>query len=382
MEEEHKSKRLIRLGVPNNFDAIRMAMALLVVWSHSFALYLGSEDSEPISRLMGGIVNAGNVAVYVFFIVSGFLIAHSFERSGSPWSYLRKRVARIYPGYLAATSLCAFVLLPLYAGTHYTPWTAAKTLWMNLLLKGWFVEPGPFVHNPVDAINGALWSIPFEFWCYLGVLALGVLGLLKAGRRILIAAALLAVIALHVWADATGRRPGGGIIEAVFGWPYQWLKVLPCFLAGTVAYLYRDELFKSTWIALCGVLALIISSHLPGKSALLAVDVFLPLSLAYATFYLAFSGPIFPVSRYGDFSYGTYLYGYPCQQLLFAIFGTALSHPAYVILSVVVSLTAGVLSWFGVERWFLRRQKGRVSKQDARPAPVRRARQARAAGSA
>lgn len=88
----------------NNFDAIRLAMALLVIWSHCFAIYYGSEANEPISRLMGGHYNAGNVGVWVFFIISGFLITHSYVRSPDLLAYLRRRVARIHPGFIVARS--------------------------------------------------------------------------------------------------------------------------------------------------------------------------------------------------------------------------------------------------------------------------------------
>ncbi len=38
----------------------------------------------------------------VFFIVSGFLIAMSWERSKTVWDYLKRRFLRIYPGFIVA----------------------------------------------------------------------------------------------------------------------------------------------------------------------------------------------------------------------------------------------------------------------------------------
>lgn len=84
----------------NNFDAIRLAMALLVVWSHSFAIHLGNESQEWIYRFTDGTVTAGTVGVMVFFMISGFLITQSYERSSSLRSYALKRIRRIYPGYM------------------------------------------------------------------------------------------------------------------------------------------------------------------------------------------------------------------------------------------------------------------------------------------
>ena len=339
--------RLVAQG-PNNFDAIRIAMALLVVWSHSFALYLGTEADEPIALLTGGAFNAGNLGVDVFFMVSGLLITQSFERSSSRWRFMQKRVARIYPGYLVATGLCAFVLLPCYAGVHYSLATIGKTLGLNMLLQGWFVDPNPFVHNPGQTLNGALWSIPFEFWCYLGVLAVGTLGLLRRARRVWLLLGYGVVIALHVWCDATGRKPGGGFVGVIIGWPYLWMRMLPCFMAGMLVYLYREELPRSGWLAAAGVLALIGAAHWSN----LAVDVLSPFTIAYAMFYLAFNTRVFNAARYGDFSYGTYLYAFPIQQLLIA--NLNLPFPIFIATSMVLALMAGVISWHGVEKWFHR----------------------------
>ena len=99
----------------NNFNTMRLMMALLVVWSHSFALFLGSEDNEPISLLMNGAYNAGNIGVLVFFVISGFLITHSFQNSKSLREYMVRRVRRIHPGFIVATTICAFVVVPLYS---------------------------------------------------------------------------------------------------------------------------------------------------------------------------------------------------------------------------------------------------------------------------
>ena len=101
----------------NNFDAIRLAMALLVVWSHSFAIYMASEDREPISLLTNGLYNAGNVGVLVFFIISGFLICQSYNQRKTVRRYFERRVRRIYPGYVIATVVCAFVVIPVFS-TH------------------------------------------------------------------------------------------------------------------------------------------------------------------------------------------------------------------------------------------------------------------------
>jgi peptidoglycan/LPS O-acetylase OafA/YrhL len=336
--------KLLVSNEPNNFDTIRIAMALLVVWSHSFALYFGTEASEPLSLLTAGVANAGNVAVDVFFIVSGFLILKSFERSSSHWDFLKKRIARIVPGFMVATSVCAFVLLPALAGTHYTVGNVLKTLSMNLLLQGWFVDPNPFVHNPVQSINGSLWSIPYEFWCYLGVLAYG---MVKGGKALLVSV-FIVVIGLDVWTTATGKQWGGGILTQVVGWPNFWFRMAPCFMAGMIAYRCRDLIPRSGWIVLISLVLLIVCA----RFAPLTARALLPVILAYSVFYYAFSRQFWQAAKYGDFSYGTYLYAFPIQQLILVI--AVGSFPMFIGTSLVLSGLAGIASWFAVERWFHR----------------------------
>jgi len=344
----------------NNFDLIRICMALLVVVSHSYALYRGSELGEPLSRLTQSTINSGNLGVYVFFMVSGYLITQSFNHSKSYWSYLKKRIARIHPGFIVATSLCGFVIVPIFSQTaHFTPWLVMKALVLNLLLQGFFVDNSTFSHNLVTAVNGSLWSIPYEFWCYLGVLALGIVGLMKSKRRVVIAVLCFAVMATGFWLEVTGRKPGGGVIGTIIGWPYLWFKVLPCFLAGMLVHQYREILPRRLWLLITAAALVLIAANLPlpqpWKTAV--VGFLFPPCAAYAVFYLAFMRQIADGARFGDFSYGTYLYAFPVQQILLACFGQRIPFLLFILISMVLSLGAGIVSWFTVERWFLSRQR-------------------------
>lgn len=337
----------------NAFDMIRLAMAVLVVWSHSFALWKGSESGEPVSLLLAGTYNAGNIAVLTFFAISGFLITASWERSKSARTYLLRRVRRIYPGYLVAVSICSLAVVPLLAGRplwaidRIDPWGAAS----NLLLHNYIV--GEEVVGPV---NGSLWSIPYEFWCYLGVMALGAVAI--ARRRWAMAIAGAAIVAIRIWLDLTGRRPAGWFLEPVIGFAYLWFDVAPPFLLGGAAYFFRERLPRSRLILAVLLIATLGAAHLPiaPLDRLVATRTILPFALVYATLYAAFP-PTLRVPNAetlgGDFSYGTYLYAYPIQRLLEHFGHPVLSFPGYVALSILLSLSAGAASWFVVERWFV-----------------------------
>src|SRR5258708_21379218 len=89
----------------NNFDALRLFLAALVIWSHCYPL-LGLNSFEPIRLLCHAQSDGGKIAVELFFAVSGFLIAKSWMQSRSPKDYIRKRVLRIYPRFIVALAFC------------------------------------------------------------------------------------------------------------------------------------------------------------------------------------------------------------------------------------------------------------------------------------
>jgi peptidoglycan/LPS O-acetylase OafA/YrhL len=334
----------------NNFDAIRLAMALLVVWSHSFALHLGSERAEWISLLLAGVYNAGNLGVMAFFVISGFLITQSYVRSKTIGRFLEKRVRRIYPGYLVATTLCAFVVVPLFAAKEALN---GLEVGLNLLLQNYFPPSSAFAANPYPlAVNGSLWSIPFEFWCYLGVAALGLLSL--ATRRWFLVATLLVLMLARVACDVAGKTPSLGYVGVIFGWPYLWTKIGPSFLLGMIAYALRQQLPRSLGLLAGLTIASIAACHLNANVANMLVAP----TLAYGVFMVAFTDRValHEATRYGDFSYGTYLYAFPIQQMLAGSVGRGWSMPIFIAASFVLALLSGVLSWHLVERWFLPRR--------------------------
>lgn len=342
----------------NNFDAIRLALALAVVWSHCFALWFGTEDFEPISLLLAGTYNSGNVAVLGFFAISGFLITISFAQSRSIFSYLKRRVQRILPGYIVATTLCSLLIVPAFSSRGFGVLTTHEGLGLlsNLLLRNYIVRSDAFGGG---AVNGALWSIPYEFWCYLGVLGLGIVGVVK--RRWIYPLIALAVMATRVWLDMTGRRPGGGLIETIIGFPYFWFNVLPPFLLGGATYVWRKQIPRSRALLVALIGATLVCAHIPLADPLRTVLTRLafPPALTYAIFYLAFDQRItlHHAARYGDFSYGVYLWGFPVQQMLIVLCRSWAPFPLFVLMSLGGALAFGVASWQIVERHFLRRAK-------------------------
>ena len=173
----------------NNIDAIRFVLASSVILSHSFALPAGSDATEPLHRFTGGQRTMGGLAVDLFFMLSGFLISHSWATNPRPLPFLRKRALRVYPAFIATSLLALLLFAPLSAKEGFgvlrgLDWISVA--WNVLTLRDLRI-PGAFPTNPFPgAMNGSLWSVRYEFWCYLGVMGLGLIPWVARRRAVLL----------------------------------------------------------------------------------------------------------------------------------------------------------------------------------------------------
>ena len=184
-----------------------------------------------------------------------------------------------------------------------------------------FDYTGALLTNPFPGvINGSLWSIKYEFFCYLGVALLSVTTLLR--RRFVVLALLLGAWVVSIMAEVQHWTHGGKFIGKVLGSPQFWARLLPLYLAGVVFYLFRDRIPLRWWLAALSILLLIAGCYIPS-----GVTAMFPFAGTYLLFWLAFSPHIQlqHFGRFGDFSYGTYLYAFPIEQLIVRALGHAVA---------------------------------------------------------
>jgi peptidoglycan/LPS O-acetylase OafA/YrhL len=163
----------------------------------------------------------------------------------------------------------------------------------------------------------------------------------------------VAVIGLHLYMDITGWLPAGSLLGQIVGYPPFWATVLPFYLAGTLFQVYGGpSLLRLPWLTLAAVL--LVASNFVPHGLLLTT----PTCGAYLLMGLAYLPWLHPLNlgRFGDFSYGTYLYAYPIQQLLILRAHGNISPWLLFAEATPLTLVVGALSWFLVERHFLQRR--------------------------
>lgn len=281
----------------------------------------------------------------MFFILSGYLISASWEQYPRFNVFIAKRSLRIFPGLIVATVstvvIVGFFFSSLSLWSYFTdPATLQYLNNIFLINAQYFLPGGAFSTNPFpNAINGSIWTLAYEFLMYITVGVFGAIGLYK---RISIKAIWLGLFILQIIINITGTQHFNFII---FYFQFNQLVVLALmFFTGV---LVQKKAFKLHFTPYYGLLSLVafatIVSLLPRTAELMASTL-----LAYSLFALGNSARLSWFGRYGDFSYGIYIYSFPIQQMTVSL--TEI-HSAYrlFIVALPLSVVAGALSWWLIE---------------------------------
>jgi peptidoglycan/LPS O-acetylase OafA/YrhL len=325
----------------NNFNLVRVIAAMLVLYSHSFALATGRKETEPLAAALG--TTPGGIAVDIFFITSGFLVTASLLSRSCARDFIRARVLRIYPALTVATFLtvCTVgaVLTELSTVRYLLHPETLLHLARNITLVTGISHtlPGVFVGNPYpNAVNSSLWSLPYEIGMYTGLLTLWLsVGIEQRRQRLIIALIAIAAVALAAHFFAHG-----------FWRPSSLLRLTWMFAAGALIQLYRDRIIVTPArlaIALaCILLASAERTVFLGVYTLLMP--FVTLALAYVP-----GGAVRHYNRLGDYSYGIYIYAFPIQQTL-ALVIPSISIVEMIVWSGLLTTATAVFSWHLVEK--------------------------------
>lgn len=325
----------------DNFSIIRLAAAITVVYGHSFPL-----TGTPDLAFLGNAIYS--MAVKVFFVISGYLITESWLFDPCIVRYFIKRALRIFPALIVVICLSAIILGPLVTslpvGTYFEN-PNFLNYFKNIYLYPIYNLPGVFTKNiyPI-AVNGSLWSLPVEFLMYIFVPII-LLHKTAARFRVFTVTILLATASLY-FLHGAGIHYNTNLGFFVFSLRSA-LDVAPYFFIGSSLRLLAPRLRPDIQVA---VLISGIALLIPTRSFYPELALYLVLPYTIIAFAQAKPAQFAFIDRIGDLSYGVYLFGFPFQQLVVQVFGTA-HHPLMTCaLALPPTLVCAYLSWHLVER--------------------------------
>ncbi|HHV10259.1 MAG TPA: acyltransferase [Clostridiales bacterium] len=326
----------------NNFDLIRLIAAVMVIYSHSYAL-CGKTDPGPsfYQQTYGGL------GVAIFLMISGFLVTLSWFKSENLSVFLKARCLRIFPALIFVIFITTFILGPIVTSLPLPQYFSNPDTYRYLktitLFDVRYYLPGVFTDNVYQyAVNGSLWSLVYEFIFYLIVAFFGVTGLLK--RK----SVTIFLFAITLTLSSLNAFPTFHIYTIYFS---QFLPLFTYFTAGMLFYIFKDHIPLSKSFAAISILVLILASFFSG----LNISLFIIFG-TYLIFFIALSPDIkLPqISKVGDFSYGLYIYAFPVQQFVVWIYGNKISPINNFMLSTIIALFFSAFSWHIIEKNFLK----------------------------
>jgi peptidoglycan/LPS O-acetylase OafA/YrhL len=327
-------------GHDNNYTLIRTILAASVIYFHSFVLSKATGYTDHLSAWLYPITSVGGLAVQLFFFLSGLFVTQSLHRDRRVVGFALKRALRIWPGLfvcLAVTAIASCVV------------SGSAPLWRYFVFDGlyeyilqnsvfhltWNID-SVFTGHTFASINGSIHTLPMESKMYVVLACLGLLGLVSKPSRIVV----------------------GGLVALGLAFCPPFLKALPfnlfdadysqtagaLFLSGVIAYGAAQWIKPSLWqgIAL-GLFAFAVS----GTPHVILFFVF----VMWFTIYVGQQPSIGKIVRpTQDLSYGIYLYGWPCQQIVLSLTNQHLNPYLLTVLALCLATLCAALSWRWVEK--------------------------------
>ena len=325
----------------NNFDLLRLLFAGTVCLVHAYELS-GFSELAVISQVL-----SSGMAVKGFFVLSGFLIFMSFERSTSLSSYAMKRIRRIYPAYFTVVMLCAFgmVAVSSHSVAEYFSGTWVRYVIANLTFMNFLQHtlPGVFENNRLTAVNGALWTIKIEVMFYL-VVPMFVFLFRKFGQLwVLVLTYCASVFYAEIMTTMAARS--GSQLYAELG--RQLPGQLSYFMSGAFLYYFLPLFERRLKYFLTVSVAVLVTNHF------FPLPILVPFALAVAVIFFSLFLYVGNFGKYGDFSYGAYILHCPLIQLLIH-FGWFSYNPwLFLASAILLTATGAIAMWHLVEKRFL-----------------------------
>jgi peptidoglycan/LPS O-acetylase OafA/YrhL len=369
-------------GIGPGFDFLRIGLAVSIVAFHSI-LQLGHFGVRETPLWF-----AEYALVPMFFALSGFLVTGSAMRL-SLKNFLINRGLRILPALAVDIVICALIIGPLMTKVPLAEYFSNIDFFKYFLnVTGWihYSLPGVFKDHINHRVNGALWTVPFEMFCYL---LMSVLIVTQWVRRSIAVVAFIAVILTirHIVGHFEFAIPGAIVGPLRFIFLGSGARLLVTFLLGILVFQMK-HIIPYSWAAFVFCVALCTAAAFGHDrfvlTHVLSNDFFLLPCIVYITCFLGVTK--IPVPKFvhsGDYSYGIYLYHDPFLQVIISLFPGLVFRrltgvPTLFLLGLPAVAVIATCSWHLIEKpilglrkrfSFVARVRGVASQTEAGVAP-------------
>lgn len=323
-------------GRNNNLNILRFIAAACVIVSHSIPLSKGADYADSLSVYTHGRLSLGGVAVGLFFVTGGYLIAKSAETKKTFKNYFMARCIRIFPELIFVTVILALIVGPFLTILTFGEYYGNIGTWKYLLNSIFILQhdlPGVFMENIYGAtVNGPLWTLPVEFMCYI----------------MCFCAYKLKFFTRKTFKYTIPFAVAAGVISTCFLNNFMIAVIRPIllFYIGMGLYVYRDRVVLEQKAGILSILLFIISIFL--KADIIAMYIFFP----YMIYYIAF-GVKHKYSNFGqkwELSYGMYLWGWPVGQTLCMLFSGQMNWIINMLLTLPIAIVLGGVNDYIINR--------------------------------
>lgn len=327
-----------RISKSNNIDFVKYIAAVMVIIGHSFVI--ASRNLHGCFSFLNSHIPFGAIGVAIFFFLSGFLVTRSMLHKKTAKKYFKVRVSRILPPLAIVILVTVFILGPCVTKLSLKKYLSNPGTYkylLNIILIRQHFLPGVFEENPYPgAVNGSLWTLLFEFLCYIVTYVAYKLRLLRKGYVLIpIPLVIIGTIVLFVGASRYGISYGylGAIVRPCI-----------CYYIGMILFFYYEYWISSKMLFLSMVLSVIgLLMH--------SIYIFMIFIVPILILNIGWGIPVSVNSKFADlgkYSYGIYLVAFPIQQLLVYIWGN-MNPFINSVLTVILSTFLGKLIFKYIE---------------------------------
>lgn len=352
-------------GIGPGFHFMRHLLSVLIILFHcrecvywnnvakgtAAPVMIGTGLAQPSHFNFEDIIRPGvHALVGTFFALSGFLIAGSALRTRETKRFVLNRVLRIFPALGVETLISAFILGPLVTVLPLSSYFTDRDFFHyfgNMIGHIHFTLPGVFNQLPLPrVVNGQLWTLPAEFYCYIITAAIMITGIIYKRSWVLAATfSVLVFMTIACLLDPVSYDVQGAVF---FKTPF----IVLLFWIGAVFFMFADYI-RLHWTIFIGSAVL--------YWLVMFYDFATPVCGLFLVYCMAFVG----FTRFqwwdklvkSDFSYGMFLYHFPLIQTLLLVLlpyihGWAKSNQLMLIfpITVIASVAVAALSWHLVEK--------------------------------